>query len=308
MKDIVAVGSIAYDSIRTPFGEVRNTLGGSLTHFVNAASKLSPKIGIIGVVGGDFKDISFFIDRSVDITDVQVKKEDKTFYWEGYYEELDNAISLKTELNSFASFKPIISDSNKKTKILFLANIDPDIQFEVMNTVSYSLCFLDTMNFWIEGKKNSLNKVLSKASGIILNEGELYLLTEKKNISESIKLIFDKGIKYIVLKRGGSGVMFFSSFGDIVNYPSFFVQYPKDPTGAGDSFAGGFLSYLVKNCDFNSGKIDIDCFKNSIVYANILASFNIEGFGVKGIENITLEDIKKRYVTYLNYSLIPKIF
>jgi len=306
MRDIVAVGSIAYDSIKTPYGEVKNALGGSLTHFVNAASKIKNNISVVGVVGYDFADIDFFKSKNINVTDVKVDKNNKTFYWEGYYEDLDHAITLKTELNSFAYFDPKVSEVNKKTKILFLANIDPEIQYSIMSQVEYKICFLDTMNFWIESKKNSLEKVISKACGIILNEGELFLFTGIKNIKDAVNLLFSKGLKYVVLKRGSNGVMFFSNKGDFFNIPSFFVPYPKDPTGAGDSFAGAFLSYLI-----NSGidnMIDFETAKKSLVYANIVASFNIEGFGVEMLNKIGIDDIKERYNNYLKYSSIPKLF
>jgi hypothetical protein len=306
-KDIVAVGSIAFDSIKTPSGSKDRILGGSLTHFINAATVIKGlNIGIVGVVGKDFtaKEEQFFIHRKVDLSDVQ-RKEGLSFFWEGYYQDdLNQAFTVKTELNVFADFNPSVCDRNSNCKILFLGNIDPVLQLGITNKVSADFIVLDTMNFWIESKKEDLLQVINKIDCLIINEGEAALLTGEKNFITAADTLLGKGLSYLIIKRGNAGVTLFGKDGFRVSYPAVLVDNVIDPTGAGDSFAGGFVSYLAKN---KSKKLNHKLLKKSLVYATLVASFNVQGFGTDKISSISKKDVDKLYDIYNEISAFPKI-
>ncbi|OHD14096.1 MAG: hypothetical protein A2Y41_08015 [Spirochaetes bacterium GWB1_36_13] len=304
-KDIVAVGSIAFDSVKTPVGKKERILGGSLTHFINASSVIpSLSKGIVGVVGEDFssKEESFFTSRNVDTTDLE-KKQGKTFFWEGYYEkDMNQAFTLKTELNVFADFSPKISQANEKTKFLFLGNIDPVLQLSVLEKIEFETCFMDTMNFWLETKKEDVLKVLKKITGLIINETEAFLLTGESNYIKAAALIMDMGPSFVIIKRGSAGSTFFSKSGLFISYPAFPVANLVDPTGAGDSFAGGFVSYFTANKEKKTESVLI---KEALAYATMIASFNVEGFGIDGLADKKENDVLSRMEKYYEFSLLP---
>lgn len=305
-KDIVAVGSIAFDSIKTPQDQRERILGGSLTHYCNAASLIKDmSIGIVGVVGQDFgkEEEDFFKKRNIDISDVQ-KKAGKTFFWQGYYQDdMNQAYTVKTELNVFADFKPSFSPQNKKTKILFLGNIHPLLQAYVLDNVEYEFCFMDTMNLWLETELENVKALFPKIHGLIINEGEAAILTGEKNYLLAGEKILAMGLPYLIIKRGNAGVSFFSREGDYFAFPAYPVKKLVDPTGAGDSFAGGFTSFLIKNIGEKDKKLLI---KKALVYATALASFYVEGFGIEGLKNITYEDVLKRIEKYRDFSSLPQ--
>ncbi len=295
---IIAVGSLAIDSIRSPAGERTEILGGSLSHFVTASSFLS-KTKLISVVGSDFKNEfwDFLTDRAITLG-VTINFKNKTFRWEGYYtDDFADVVTVKTELNSFENYKPVVPPLYKKSKkdILFLGNIDPVIQKEVAEELGYlPLKVLDTMEYWIDNKKKQLFDVLQVVDGVIINALELYLLTGEKNFFPAIKKLRSFNLKFVVVKRGGNGVMIF--YGDeIISLPAYPVENLVDPTGAGDSFAGAFLSYID-----NAGvkKLTFEKLKEAAAYATVLASFVVEDFGVMGLANRSYKDIKDRLKHY----------
>ncbi len=295
---IIAVGSLAFDSIRTPEGERARVLGGSLTHFANAASFLSrPKL--VGVVGNDFtqKEWDFLKSRSSSTEGVDVLREEKSFFWEGYYtEDYDTAHTVKTELNAFAKFSPKIPGSyHRKGDILFLANIDPVIQREVaLQAENCRLKVLDTMNYWITNARGALDAAIDAVDGLIINEGEAALLTGEKNILKAVEKLFRPNLKLVILKKGSNGVMVFGR-DFLVSLPAFPLKKVVDPTGAGDSFAGAFISWL----DAKKVKIfNRDNMKRCAAYATVVASCAVEDFGVDGIRRVTKRDLDDRLKEY----------
>ncbi len=290
---ILVVGSVAYDTIKTPFGKIERTFGGSATHFSLAASVLCQNIHLVGIVGNDFNDndIDFLKKRGVNF-DALVKKEDgKTFFWEGYYEyDMNQAHTVTTELNVFRDFDPVIPEDKRDIEYVFLANIDPDIQLKVieqMRKPKFIAC--DTMNFWIENKKDKLLEVLKRADLVLLNDGEARELFNTPVLIKAAKKILELGTKIVVIKKGEHGVLLFNR-DSIFASPAVPLEEIVDPTGAGDSFAGGLISYLEKKNKIN----DINL-RQAVVYATVVASYNVQDFGTKGLQNVAYQDIKNRY-------------
>ena len=287
---ITVVGSIALDSVETPFSKMNNILGGSASFF-SLASSFFTDVKIIGVVGNDFGKMHLNIlkDRSIDITGIKMK-EGTTFHWEGRYGyDLSDPETLKTELGVFSSFKPVVPHSFKNDA-LFLANIDPDIQLDVLNQMnSPKLIVLDTMNFWIERKREKLVKVIEKSDIFIINESEARLLTGESSIFSAAKAIRNFGAKILILKRGAYGATMFldERFFIVPAYP---LEDVKDPTGAGDSFAGGFMGYID-----NTGDMAFENLKKALVFGNIMASFAVEDFSVYRLLAIKMVEIKERF-------------
>ena len=290
MSKHLVVGSVAFDSIRTPYGKVERGIGGSATHYTNAAFLNPPSV--VGVVGEDFPDeyIGFFEKKGADVSGIK-RVSGKTFFWEGYYEDdMNTAITVTTELGVFEHFKPELSSEQKDIPYLFLANIDPELQLGVLKQMkSLKLAALDSMNLWIQIKKDALLEVISKVNIVFLNDGEAAMLTGKSNVIDAADDILKMGPQYVIIKKGSNGSVLYS--GDkYFTAPVFPTKNVKDPTGAGDSFAGGFMSYI-------SGKDDVDfeTMKQAVVAGSVIASFNVEGFTVDGIRNATEEQVKERY-------------
>ncbi len=297
---IVAVGSLAFDSINTAKGKRDRILGGSLTHFANAASFLS-KPDLVGVVGGDFNEDHWnFLKSKANSTEgISLLKDEKCFFWEGVYsEDYEKRETITTELNAFAKFDPIVPDSyTNRPFILFLANIDPLIQKKVvLQSKKSTLKILDTMNFWILNNYDNLSLVLGLVDGIIVNEEEAFLLTGQKNIVRAAEKLFRPNFKMIIVKKGSNGVMVFGK-DFIISLPSYPLRDITDPTGAGDSFAGAFISYLDR---LGTRFYDRRSLKNAAAYATVVASFTVEDFGVDGLKGISKNDINKRLREFRN--------
>ena len=295
---IIAVGSLAFDSIKTSEGERERVLGGSLTHFSNAASFLS-KPKLVGVVGNDFaeKDWEFIRSKSSSTEGVEVLKDEKSFFWQGVYsDDFNTAHTLKTELNAFAKFSPKIPESyRRKGDILFLANIDPVIQREVALQAKHCrLKVLDTMNYWITSHRENLEKAFDAVDGIVINEGEAELLTGEKNPVKAVEKLMRPNFKLVILKKGSNGVMVFGR-DFMVTLPAFPLKKVVDPTGAGDSFAGAFMSYIDAK---KISKFDRENMKRCAAYATIVASFSVQDFGLDGIHKVTKKDIAERMSEY----------
>jgi sugar/nucleoside kinase (ribokinase family) len=291
---IIAVGSLALDSINTAKGARKRILGGSLTHFANAASFLSKPL-LVGVVGNDLGNDNWeFIKSKAGSTEGIVHlDEEKCFFWEGVYsDDYEKLETVRTELNAFAKFNPVVPDSYKKeTFILFLANIDPVIQEKVLAQSRGSMLrILDTMNFWIKNSRENLDRALDEVDGILINEEEAFLLTCEKNIVKAAEKMFRPSFKIVIIKKGSGGSMIFGP-DFIITLPAFPLHEITDPTGAGDCFAGAFMSYLDHNRirDYKREVI-----KNAAVYATVVASFSVEDFGVEGLRKITARDINNR--------------
>jgi len=290
---IVAVGSLARDSIETPFGKVENTVGGSSVYFSLAASFFAP-VAVIGVVGDDFPEsfIKKLSKRGIDVSGIERAK-GKTFLWKGRYSwDLNTAETLDTQLNVFQNFSPKIPAPLLTSKFLFLANIDPVLQMKVLNKMKKNnRCFTggDTMNFWIESKKQSLARLVSKLDALMINEAEIRQFTSQNNIIKAAKSILAKGVDIVVVKKGEYGVSCFTR-NNMFFLPAFPLEDAVDPTGAGDSFAGGFMGYIAK-----TGNLTWQSVKKAVAYGTVMSSFTVSGFGVKRLLSLRPSELKKRY-------------
>jgi len=293
--DLLIIGSIGFDNIKTPFGKVNKVLGGSAVYASVAASNfVSPKI--IGVVGEDFENKYFELLKKHNIDVSQIKVEPgKTFHWEGFYDyDLNTAHTINTQLNVFSKFNPKLSYETKNTKFVFLGNIDPDLQLKIYSQIENPrLIACDTMNYWIEKKLVKLKKLLKKVDMLFINEAEIRQLTKEYNIIKSAKKVLSWGTKIVIVKRGEYGVMCFYK-NKIFVLPAYPLEKVFDPTGAGDSFAGGvmgFLAYKLKNNKMLTEQV----LRQSIVFGTVTASFCVEDFGINKLDNVTYRDILQRY-------------
>lgn len=296
-KGVLVVGSIALDSVRTPYGEVEEAFGGAATYFSIAASFFT-KAYIIGVIGDDLPEQNMEIlrARNIDTTGIQKIKNGKTFRWKGYYGfDLNEANTLDTKLNVFEKFDPVIPEEYKDIKYVFCANIDPELQLKIVKQVNNpKLIGLDTMNYWLNSKKDELLEVIKNVDIIIINDAEAKDLSGEKYILSAAKKIVTLGPKYVVIKKGENGVLFYGAEGYTI-LPPYPTEIVKDPTGAGDTFAGAFMGYIA-----SQDKVDYNTIKKALVYGTLLASFNIEEFSFERLKNLSETEIKKRYEKYLN--------
>ncbi|MFM2154010.1 MAG: hypothetical protein RL199_2445 [Pseudomonadota bacterium] len=288
---VLVVGSVAFDSVETPFGRRERTLGGSATFFSTSASFFTP-VELVAVVGEDFdqEHVDFLKSRGVGLSGL-VRAPGRTFHWTGNYGfDLNNANTLKTELNVFQTFSPELSPEHRKVRNVFLGNIDPELQWRVLDQVEAPrVVALDTMNFWITGKKDALVKVLSKVDVLLVNDGEARLLSGEHNIVKAARAIMQLGPKRLIIKRGEYGALLFD--GDqVFTAPALPLPQLFDPTGAGDSFAGGFMGYLARATDFNPR-----VFRQATIVGSVMASFAVEQFSVDRFRTLTMADITARY-------------
>lgn len=288
---ILVVGSIAFDAIETPFGQTEKAIGGSATYFSVAASNFVP-VQVVGIVGEDFgeKEMSVFEGRQIDTSGIE-RVEGKTFFWSGSYGyDLNVANTRDTQLNVFASFKPKLPEHFRKPDVLFLANIDPELQLDVLNQIERPrLVALDTMNFWISSKRDALEKVIRAVDMLIVNEGEVRQFTGEHNLVRGAKALLGMGPKTVVIKRGEYGVLMV--MGDrIFAAPAYPLEDVFDPTGAGDTFAGGFLGYLAASETVTDLSI-----RRALVFGSVVASYNVEAFSLDRLRTISGEDIQRRY-------------
>ena len=291
MIKLCVAGTVAYDSIETPFGKAENVLGGSALHFTNAASFFTD-VGIVATVGHDFDmdEISFLKERSVDLTGIEVDH-GKTFRWEGKYGyDLNQAITLKTELNVIETFRPKVPEDYRNAEFLFLANIDPELQLDVIGQVKKPMALvLDTMNFWIENRFDALMDVIRRVDMLVINEAELREITKEHNLLKGARKLIEMGPTCVVAKRGEYGV-FMMNRDEVFLAPAFPLEDVFDPTGAGDTFAGGFMGYLA-----NVGEATAETVKQAIIMGTVMASFNVEDFSINRIKRLTMQEIKERY-------------
>ncbi|MBM3262135.1 MAG: sugar kinase [candidate division Zixibacteria bacterium] len=293
---ILVVGSVAFDSVKTPFGGVEEAIGGSATYFSAAASFFAP-VDIVAVVGQDFPHdlLSFLRQRDVDLSGLQTV-EGRTFRWAGEYEpNMNDRRTLDTQLNVFADFRPVLSDRHRERPYVFLANIDPELQGRVLEQVAApELVVCDTMDFWITGKKDVLMQTLSRVDVLILNDSETRQLVEDHNLARAAHKILALGPRAVVIKRGEHGATLVT--GDTYfAVPAFPVLSVTDPTGAGDSFAGGFVGYLARSADTGD-----DGLKKAMVHGSVMASFNVEDFSVRRLEMLMTHEIEHRLERFFN--------
>lgn len=291
---VLIVGSVALDSVTTPFGEMHNVLGGSAVFASYTASFYCP-VKLVGVVGSDFpkENLDLLRSRNIDLEGLQIR-EGKTFFWSGYYEyDMNQAHSLCTELNVFSSFNPHIPKSYRKTKYIFLANIDPELQLSVLTQVEKpKLVVIDTMNYWIVNKHEALWKILKMVDIVLLNDAEARQLCETANLIKAAKKIIASGPKVAIIKKGEHGSLMFTD-STVFAAPGYPIENIHDPTGAGDSFAGGFIGYLASTGDLSEANL-----RKAVVLGSTLASFDVEDFSLERLKRLTTEELNTRYREY----------
>jgi sugar/nucleoside kinase (ribokinase family) len=297
MSEILVVGSLAYDTIQTPSGKADRALGGSANYFSLAASQYSP-VRVVGVVGEDYEQqhIDLLKTRKVDLTGMQVQK-GKTFHWSGYYEgAMNEAITRATDLNVFEKFDPVIPESYKDSKFVFLANIVPALQTKVLEQVKNPIFVgMDTMNLWINIQLEDLKKVLAKVDIVLINEKESMMLTGAANAIEAAPKVCEMGPKALVIKRGEYGFVLYTKEAGYFILPAFPVEKVIDPTGAGDTFAGGFFGYLASL----NRKPAVADLKMACLKGTVLASFTIQDFSVGALAKVTPKDLDQRLEKYM---------
>lgn len=289
---LTVVGSIAFDAVTTPFGEREKMLGGSAVHFSLAASFFTD-VRVVGPVGEDFTEIELGVleNRGVLTEDIERVPGAETFFWKGHYEyDLNTAHTDDTRLNVFGDFDPKLSEASSSADVLFLANIQPDLQRRVRAQCQGTrFAALDSMNLWIDTARDSLCQAISEVDCVLINDAEIRQLTDQPNLARAARLVMEMGPKAVIAKQGEYGAALFTPSGFFA-LPGFPLEDVRDPTGAGDSFAGGFLGYL----DGESGPIDELALRRAMAYGTVLASFNVEEFGTERVARLTRDEIDSR--------------
>ncbi|QHI37625.1 Bifunctional ribokinase/ribose-5-phosphate isomerase A [Kordia antarctica] len=293
MSKLLIVGTVAFDAIETPFGKTDKILGGAATYIGLSASNFNVDSAIVSVVGEDFPQeyLDMLAARNIDISGIEVVKGGKTFFWSGkYHNDMNSRDTLATELNVLADFNPVVPENYKDAEIVMLGNLHPGVQMSVINqmTKKPKLIVLDTMNFWMDCAWDDLIEVIKKVDVITINDEEARQLSKEYSLVKAAQKIHEMGPKYVVIKKGEHGALIFND-GNIFFAPALPLEEVFDPTGAGDTFAGGFSGYLAqhKNISFES-------MKNAIIYGSNLASFCVEKFGTQRMETLTSEEITER--------------
>jgi sugar/nucleoside kinase (ribokinase family) len=288
---LLVVGSVAFDGVESPYGKVDRTLGGAATYFSVAASFFTP-VHLVGIVGDDFTDLDakIFRERKIDCEGLE-RAVGKSFFWAGKYSEnLNERVTLTTELNVFADFKPKLPERYRASKYVFLANIAPDLQRDVLQQVKKrpKIAALDTMNYWIERSNEDLRETLRHVDILMINDAETRQLSSEHNLLRAAKHIFKMGPSTLVVKRGEYGAMMVDKRG-VFCVPAFPLEEPHDPTGAGDSFAGGFMGYLAAAGDKSDASL-----RRAMVYGSVMGSFTVEKFGLDRLKTLKLKEIHAR--------------
>jgi sugar/nucleoside kinase (ribokinase family) len=290
---LVVVGSIAFDAVKTPFGERERMLGGSAVHFSLGASFFCD-VRVVGPVGADFGEEEYAVlhERGVNTDDIERVEGGKTFFWRGEYEwNLNIRHTLDTQLNVFGDFEPKLSEESKRAEVLFLANIQPDLQRQVREQCDDArLAGLDSMNLWIETARDSLVRTIGGVDMVLMNDDEIRMLTERPTLLRAARDVMEMGPRTVVVKQGEYGAALFTAEG-FFSLPAYPLETVLDPTGAGDSFAGGFLGYLAaQDCATDDATL-----RRAMTYGSVLASFNVEEFGTERVQRLTREEIDERY-------------
>jgi len=297
---LLVVGSLGLDTVATPFDRVEDALGGSATYISLASSYFTGPVYLVGIVGDDFpkKYIALLENHNIDLEGLQIVENGRTFRWSGkYHYDLNVRDTLLTELNVFETFNPIIPDKFKKAKFVCLGNIDPVLQLQVLDQMeSPHFVVCDTMNYWIEGKKDDLLKLLKRVNVLIINDSEARLLTNEPNLIKAFRTIRKMGPEILIIKKGEHGALLFTDE-VIFSAPAYPMEMINDPTGAGDSFAGGFIGYLHKTQDLSPENM-----KCAVIYGSAMASFCVEKFSTKGLEELQYLRVQDRFREFLNLS------
>jgi len=300
---LTVVGSVAFDALETPFGSRDKILGGAATHFSLSAGFFS-NVNAVGIVGNDFGDEEWdvFKRHNINTDDIEIVEDGKTFFWRGKYEyDMNMAHTLDTQLNVFETFDPKLSENSKNSRLLFLANIVPMLQKGVREQSNAEFVAMDTMNFWIDSMKDAVIDTVKVVDCVIINDAEARQLADVPNVITAAKKILDMGPKAVVIKRGEYGAALFTNetFFAIPAYP---LEKVFDPTGAGDTFAGGFMGYLA-----SEEKIDENSVRRAMIYGSVMASFNVEKFGTERVDALTHAEINKRFSDFKRFTHFEEI-
>lgn len=301
---LVVVGSVAFDSVETPFGKRDRMLGGSASHFSISASFFTD-VRVVGVVGGDFgrEEDDVFARHNIDTSDLERIKDGKTFQWFGRYEyDLNVAHTLDTQLNVFAGFQPKLSEGSKNARLVFLGNIQPDLQYGVRTQVPKAeLVALDTMNLWIDSTRDALQKAIEAVDLIIVNDAEARQLTEEPNLIKAARKILSWGPSTLIVKRGEYGAAMFTKE-EYFAIPAYPLESVFDPTGAGDTFAGGLMGYLA-----SQEELDEAALRRAMIFGSVMASFNVEEFGTERVQRLTHDEINQRFRDFKRFTHFEEI-
>lgn len=301
---LLVVGSVAFDAVETPFGKRDQMLGGSASHFSISASFFTD-VRVVAVVGGDFgkDELAVFASHNVDTTDLEIIADGKTFRWFGRYEyDLNVAHTLDTHLNVFAGFEPKLSADSKKSRLVFLGNIQPDLQRGVRAQVpDAELVALDTMNLWIDTTRESLQKTIEVVDLLIVNDAEARQLAEEPNLIKAARKILSWGPHTLIVKRGEYGAAMFTK-DEYFAIPAYPLEAVFDPTGAGDTFAGGLMGYLASQT-----KLDENALRRAMIFGSVMASFNVEEFGTERVQRLTHEEINQRFRDFKRFTHFEEI-
>lgn len=297
MSKLLVVGTMAYDAIETPFGKTDKTLGGSASYIALAASHFDVEVGIVSVVGDDFeqKHLDLMTNRNIDLSGVEIVKGGKTFFWSGrYHNDMNTRDTLVTDLNTLADFSPVVPENFQEAEILLLGNLHPAIQISVLDQMKKrpNLVILDTMNYWIENTPGQLKTVLGRIDVLAINDEEARQLSGEYSLVKAAEAILAKGPKYIIIKKGEHGALLFEK-DQVFFAPALPLEEVFDPTGAGDTFAGGLAGYIAA-----SRHISFDRLKTALIHGANLASFCVEKLGTERMENLTSEEAKKRLQSF----------
>jgi sugar/nucleoside kinase (ribokinase family) len=290
---LLTVGTVAFDDIETPFGRAEKVIGGSCTYVALAASYFVKGTRLVAVVGGDFpkRELKYFEKRGINLEGLQIKPKEKSFFWAGrYHKDMNGRDTLVTDLNVLANFDPILPESYKDSEYVMLGNLTPAVQIQVLDqlTTKPKLVVLDTMNFWMDVALDDLKKVLKRVDVLTINDEEARQLSGEHSLLKAARIIHDMGPRYLIIKKGEHGAMLFGD-GQVFYAPALLLPQVTDPTGAGDTFAGGFMGYLAK-----SGDVSFTGMKKAIIHGSAMASFCVERFSTEGLKNLKNRDIAAR--------------
>ncbi len=298
---ILVVGTMAYDAIKTPFGQTDRIIGGAATYIAYSASYFHKPINLVSIVGGDFdfEEMEILKSRGADVSGVEIKQDGKSFFWSGvYHMDMNSRDTLVTDLNVLLEFNPILPEAYKSSEYVLLGNIDPVLQMKVIDQMPSKpkLVVLDTMNFWMDVAMDKLMAVIKKVDVLTINDSEARQLSGEYSLVKAAKKILGFGPKYLIIKKGENGALLFH--GDNIFFaPALPLEEVFDPTGAGDTFAGGFIGYLAK-----TGDISFENMKRAIIYGSTMASFCVEKFGTERLKELDMEEIHDRVEEFVSLS------
>ncbi len=303
---LVIVGSVAFDAIETPFGKTDKIIGGAGSYIALAASYFTDSLGLISVVGGDFPEeyIQLLKNRKINTDGIEIRKNEKSFFWSGkYHEDMNTRDTLITELNVLENFEPKIPSAYQGADFLMLGNLSPEVQLKVLEGLEKrpKIIALDTMNFWINGSPENLHKIIKKTDILIINDEEARMLANENSLVKAASIILKKGPKYLVVKKGEHGALLFGE-GKIFSAPALPLETVFDPTGAGDSFAGGMIGYLTQKNSFS-----FELMKTAVIAGSVMASFDVEKFGTEKLTELNEKRIHERFDNFISLSQFNKL-